>query len=169
MKYILALGICAVGMFAQTPTPSPTSSFAVGIGGGYNAAGLAGSAQKAAALVEFAYQPGTTAPNGSNVWIALQFLTQPGKTNGLNTLRAELGYSLKKTGNFNLILVGDAGSAITTVNTLGTVGGGLRLRYDLGGISKGLAGLGIMPGFRVAAVAGTSIAPEYTLILNKRF
>lgn len=168
MKTLILSLVLAAGAMAQTAT-TPTPSFAVGIGGGYNAAGLAGSAQKAAALVEFAYQPGTTAPNGSNVWIGLQFLTQPGKTNGLNTLRAVMGYSLKKTGNFNLILTGDAGSALTQVSTLGAVGGGLRVRYDLGGISKALAGMGLMPGFRVGAIAGTSIAPEYTITLNRKF
>lgn len=170
---LLLLAACAFAQTAATPTTPATAlpgSFLIGIGGGYNSSGYNGAgSQKAAALVEFGYQPGTTSPTGSNLWITTTFITQPGKASGINTLRAGIGYSIKKSGNWNLILTADGGGTSTVSSVLGTVGGGIKLRYDLGGLNKSLAGIGIAPTFRVAAISGTSVQPEYTLTLSKRF
>lgn len=168
MKRLLSLIVVSVSMaLAQAPAPTPISAaaFAIGIGGGYNTSGYNGAgAQKAAALIDFAYQP-----TGSNYWILTTLVTQPGKTSGVNTLRAGVGYSLRKSGNWDLIALADAGGTASSTSLLMNVGGGLKALYDLGGINKSLTGIHIGPGLRIAAISGTSVQPEYFITISKKF
>lgn len=92
------------------------------------------------------------------------------------TMRTGVGYSLKKSsdGNLNVIALMDGG--ITTASdttalsvgglTLGTVGGGVLLRYNLGAFSSRLNNVGIAFGLRETAVSGTSVTPEFSIKLS---
>ena len=90
------------------------------------------------------------------------------------TYRADIGYQLKAVGNVRLIALAGGGvtrattPAATTVD-LANVGGGLLLRYDLGGISANLKDLGISAGMRIAAVSGVSVQAEFLFGLSYWF
>jgi hypothetical protein len=134
----------------------------VGVGLSYNRYTAAPAWSSA---VDFGFQIG-----GSPLISISSLILQP-KTASIQTA---LGYDLKKQGPVHVIALASLGVAssstapavsVGTVN-LGTLGGGLLVRYDLGHLHKSLAGLGLAAGVRETAIAGSNVAPEFLLKLN---
>ena len=117
----------------------------------------------------------------------LGFGVQFGQTNFYNintldlgataaTVREDVGYLIKKSGP--VAVFATMGGGITSVSsttatslsvggvTLGSVGGGMLVRYDLGSLSKKLTGFGLLAGIRETAVSGSNVSPEFSLKLS---
>jgi hypothetical protein len=99
------------------------------------------------------------------------------------TVRTGVGYLLKHAGLVSVIATMDGGVTTTTTTTasgtttnapaialgnlaLGNVGGGVLVMYDLGTLNSKLANVHAVGGFREAAVAGTSVSPEFIFKLS---
>jgi len=86
------------------------------------------------------------------------------------TMRTGIGYLIKKSGPVSIFATMDGGVTSTSGTpsglTLGNVGGGVRVRYDLGSKWPKLAGLGVIAGIRETAIAGSSVSPEGLLGLS---
>jgi hypothetical protein len=148
--------------------PSTTSVF-VGLGGEYN---RYSSPSFAAAILELGVC-------GSKVCS----ITTVEMQSHLSTVRSGFGYLIKKAGRVSLFATMDAGATFGVTQAsaaaaaqsiaLGNLGGGLRIRGDLGGLKifghAIPAGFGIVGGVREAAVAGSSIQPEFMGTMSYRW
>lgn len=170
MKSIFLILALAVASFAQTAPPAPPTMF-ISTGVQYNK--YVPSDPTWAATINFGVQI-----SGSNYWSISTMVLQP----NVATLRSGFGYKLKCAGAACFFATVDAG--LTSVSAtpsgtppalsvagvgLGNVGGGLLMRYDLGANWPKLKGLGIVAGFREAAVAGSNVSPEFTVALGHSF
>ncbi len=168
LKYVIALAFSGA-LFAQTTTPAAATLF-VSTGVQYNK--YVPSDPTWATVLNFGTQIA-----GSNYWSISTMVLQSNAA----TLRSGFGYKLKCAGAFCFFATIDAGltnvngtaAAPTTPNiggfTLGNVGGGVLMKYDLGATFAKLKGVGIIAGFREAAVAGSNVSPEFTIALGHSF
>jgi hypothetical protein len=93
------------------------------------------------------------------------------------SVRVGAGYAAVHNGNTMLIILSDAGITtqtagslpIPTTVTLGNVGGGFLLSYNLQGIIKRLQdkGLNVNFGMRIAAITATSVEPTFMFTIRK--
>jgi hypothetical protein len=160
--------LCAFGQTATTTAAFTTSVF-VGLGGEYN---HYSNPALAASILELGVC-------GSKVCSITTIEMQ----DRVSTVRTGFGYLLKKSGKLSLYGTMDAGAtfglvqatsaAVASAVALGNLGGGLRVRYDLGGAKLAghviPAGFGVVAGVRMAAVAGTSVQPEYMASMSFRW
>lgn len=97
------------------------------------------------------------------------------------TIRQEIAYKAKCSTDGNSCMLILAGGGLTAVPsssgltpssvTLGTLGGGVAMLYDLGGIIKPLKGAGVKAKFSVreASVTSLGVKPQYQFELVYRF
>ena len=179
MKRILVItamfalaALCAFGQATTTTaptTPTGTTSVFIGLGGEYNH-------YSTPALTAATLELGVC----GNKVCSITTIEMQGT---VSTVRTGFGYLVKTAGRVSLYGTMDAGAtfgltqataaAAASGVALGNLGGGLRVRGDLGGL-KILghaipAGFGVVGGVRMAAVAGTSVQPEYMASVNYRW
>ena len=157
---------------AQAPAPS---IMFIGVGGGYNRYVTPATF---ATTVDFGVKL-----SSSNFW-SLSTLVLQGNA---ATVRSGLAYPIKCAGALCVVATMDGGVTTTQTTTvtaagtttqtgspmlavgnlaLGNVGGGALLMFDLGRMTKRLTNIRAVVGFREAAVAGTSVAPELVFKLS---
>jgi hypothetical protein len=179
MKKLIIAGLLTVmGVVAQTtpqaqPVSSVTPSYFVSVGGEYN---HYSSPAQGAATVSLGVGLGSGLYSISTI--------EMGVSNA--TVRSGIGYALKNTDTFSLIALMDAGitsgsmpvngqtaatAPISSSVSLGNVGGGFLVRYDLGNVIKSIAGKGlnVLVGVRMAAVTSQGVQPEALISLSKFF
>jgi hypothetical protein len=172
MKLSIVCVLACTSLCAQTVTmPAPvvaasTTSVFIGLGGEYN---HYSTPAFAATMLELGVC-------GSKICSVSTLEMQQ----RVATVRTGFSWEAKKTGRFAFIVTMDAGATFGAIQAtaaqatsdiaLGNVGGGARIRVDLGGASVlGHVipkGFGLMVGVREAAVAGTSVQPEFMGSMN---
>jgi hypothetical protein len=88
-----------------------------------------------------------------------------------STVRTGVGYQLIKSGSVSLIALADAGvtMASSPAVSLGNVGGGFLVRYDLGAKHPSLKNIGLTGGVRIAGVSGQNVQPEFLAAVSYWF
>ena len=158
---LLAVG-SAFGQTTTAPPPSTGASYFIGVGGEVN---RYASTPFSAVTVDFGVCGNS-----------LCSISTVENQKSLATIRTGVGYYLLKTGPVSLYALADAGISTGTVATtpnpasvtLANVGGGFKVRYDLGSHFKTLQGLGLTGGVRIAGVTTQGIAPEYMVSVSYR-
>ncbi len=95
------------------------------------------------------------------------------------TMRAGFGYALVRRDHLLLIALSDAGITtqqngggvplVPSTVTLGNIGSGVLVKYDLGALWKKLEGFGAGGSMRIAAVTSVSVQPAFAFSLGKTF
>ena len=154
---------------AQTPAPATGPNWFVSLGAEYN---------HYTPVAQFAATANFGAKVSDHFWSITTLVMQPSAA----TIRSGVGYSLVQNNNLRLIMLGDAGITtqtnqiagaipIPTAVTLGNLGGGALISYDLGGAWTKLKdkGLYVNAGVRIAAVTATSVMPAAIITIGKTF
>lgn len=114
-------------------------------------------------------------------WTGLCEITTIENGSTIATLRQEIGYKVKQSADGSSMLIVLAGGGLTGTTsaggllpssvTLGAVGGGVALVYDLGALIKPLKGQGVRVklSMREAAVTSLGVKPQYQAELVYRF
>jgi hypothetical protein len=157
----LLLGLHASAQAAATPAtpvasqPAASSMF-LALGGGYNHYSNPATSES---TLNLGVQIGNSA-----FWSISTIAAQAKSA----TVRSGFGYAIKQSGPVLLLLLADGGATTATSPTpaassfaLGNVGGGMLVRYDLGSLTPKLKNIGLSGGVRMAAIAGTSVQPEW--------
>jgi hypothetical protein len=86
-----------------------------------------------------------------------------------SSIRTGVARILTQSGSFTLMALGDAGVTTIAGVALGSFSGGGLVLYDLGSVSKKLAGVQAVAVVRVVGVTATSVNPIFEIGFGKAF